>query len=311
MTGHPRSNLFTVIIPFFVFTGIWGSTWIVIRDQLAVVPAQWSVTYRFAIAAVAMALLTVLRGERLALAPGGLTAALGIGISQFVVNFNGVYMAERFIPSGLVATVFALLLIPNTLLAWAMLGHRPNTRFLLWSIPSIAGVLLLFVHELQEHPSDLGAIGAGIGFTFIGIMGASFANVFQAREWVRKHNLFALLAWSMAFGAIFDAIIAFVVAGPPVFEQRIGYVLGLLYLALAASALAFSLYFPVVRRIGPAKAAYSSVMVPLIAMSFSTWLEDYRWTTLTITGVLLALGGMIGALSSGGSRTKLPAPDAG
>ena len=53
----------------------------------------------------------------------------------------------------------------------------------------------------------------------------------------------------------------------------------------------------------------SSVMVPLIAMSFSTWLEDYRWTPLTIAGVILALGGMIGALGSG--RPKVPAPDAG
>jgi drug/metabolite transporter (DMT)-like permease len=298
-----------VIIPFFVFTVIWGSTWIVIRDQLAVVPAQWSVAYRFVIAAAAMAALTLLRGETLRLDRSGMTAALVIGVSQFVVNFNGVYMAERFITSGLVATVFALLLIPNTLLAWAMLGHKPNRAFLLWSVPSIAGVLLLFVHELREHPTELGTIALGILFTFIGIMGASFANVFQAQDWVRRHSLFALLAWSMAIGAVFDAAIAFVLTGPPVFESRPGYWFGLFYLALAASALAFSLYFPVVRRIGPARAAYSSVMVPLIAMSFSTWLEDYRWTPLTISGVVLALGGMIGALSAG--RPKVPAPDAG
>jgi drug/metabolite transporter (DMT)-like permease len=311
VTEQRSSKLVGVIIPFIIFTGIWGSTWIVIRDQLSVVPAQWSVTYRFAIAAVAMAALTLSRGEKLALGPGGLTAAIGIGISQFVCNFNGVYLAERYITSGLVATVFALLLIPNTLLAWAMLGHRPDRRFLLWSIPSITGVVLLFVHELRENAADLEAIALGMGFTFVGIMGASFANVFQAREWVRKHNLFALLAWSMAIGAVCDAVIAYVLTGPPVFEARTGYVAGLLYLALAASALAFSLYFPVVRRIGPAKAAYSSVMVPLIAMSFSTWFEDYRWTPLTIAGVLLALGGMVGALTSGASKSPLPAPDAG
>ncbi|MEO5774707.1 MAG: DMT family transporter [Sphingomicrobium sp.] len=309
MSEEQRSTFASIVVPFIIFTGIWGSTWIVIRDQLSVVPAQWSVTYRFAIAALAMAGLTLVRGERLALGPGGWKAAFGIGVSQFVVNFNGVYMAERFIPSGLVATVFALLLIPNTLLAWLMLGHRPNSRFLWWSIPSIAGVLLLFAHELQEHPARLDMIAAGIGFTIIGIFGASFANVFQAREWVRRHNLWALLAWSMAIGAVCDAIIAYALNGPPTFDARAGYVAGLLYLALAASALAFSLYFPVVRRIGPAKAAYSSVMVPLIAMTFSTWLEDYRWTALSIAGVVLALGGMVGALGS--SRTKVPAPDAG
>lgn len=308
MSERQSSTLVGVIIPFVIFTAIWGSTWIVIRDQLGTVPAQWSVAYRFVIAAAAMAALTLFRGESLRLDRNGMKAAAFIGISQFVVNFNGVYLAEKYITSGLVATVFALLLIPNTLLAWAMLGQKPNRAFLLWSIPSIAGVMLLFVHELLENPTGLGTIALGILFTFVGIMGASFSNVFQAQNWVRRHNLFALLAWSMAIGAVVDAAIALALTGPPVFESRPGYWIGLFYLALAASALAFSLYFPVVRRIGPARAAYSSVLVPVIAMSFSTWLEGYRWTPLTVTGVLLALGGMVGALSVG--RLKVASPDA-
>ena len=58
--------------------------------------------------------------------------------------------------------------------------------------------------------------------------------------------------------------------GPPTFDPRPSYWLGILYLALLASVLTFSLYYPVVRKIGPAKAAYSSVLVPIIAMGFST-----------------------------------------
>ncbi|MEO6361283.1 MAG: DMT family transporter [Sphingomicrobium sp.] len=309
MTDHQRSNLVSVIIPFIVFTAIWGSTWIVIRDQLSAVPAQWSITYRFAIAAIAMTILARLKGETLKLDRGGLLAALGIGISQFTVNFNAVYLAEKFITSGLVATVFALLLIPNTLLGWALLGQRPSSKFLWWSLPSLAGVLLLFAHELGEHPGRTQEIVIGIGLTLVGVLGASVANVFQARDRVRAYPLFTLLAWSMAIGAAVDALLASAFTGPPVFEYRAGYVAGLLYLALAASALAFSLYFPVVRKIGPAKAAYSSVLVPLIAMSFSTWIEGYRWTVLAVVGVLLALGGMVGALRF--SRSKVPAPDAG
>jgi len=72
--------------------------------------------------------------------------------------------------------------------------------------------------------------------------------------------------------------------------------------------LTFSLYYPVVRKIGPARAAYSSVLVPIIAMGFSTWLENYRWTPLTVVGAILALGGMVGALSRG--RIRVAAPDA-
>jgi drug/metabolite transporter (DMT)-like permease len=117
-----------------------------------------------------------------------------------------------------------------------------------------------------------------------------------------------MLAWSMATGALIDGTLAFTMTGPPRFDPRPEYWAGLLYLATLASVLTFSLYYPVVRKIGPAKAAYSSVLIPIIAMGFSTWLEDYRWTALTIAGAALALGGMLGALSRG--LPPVAAPDA-
>ena len=63
---------------------------------------------------------------------GGCFPALLLGFAQFCINFNAVYLAERHITSGVVATIFALLLIPSTLMAWAFLGHRPSGRFV-WS----------------------------------------------------------------------------------------------------------------------------------------------------------------------------------
>jgi drug/metabolite transporter (DMT)-like permease len=304
-----RRELSSVILPFVIFTSIWGSTWIVIRDQLGTVPAQWSIAYRFVIAAAAMAMIARWKGEPLRLPASGLAVAAALGFFQFVVNFNAVYLAEHHITSGLVATVFALLLIPNSLLAWAFLHQRPTARFAWCSLVAVGGIALLFAHELREHPARSEDILLGIALTLAGVLGASIANVYQARPEVRRYPLFSVLAWAMAFGALMDAMIAVVVAGPPVFEARLGYWLGLFYLAVFASALAFSLYLPVVRKIGPAKAAYSSVLVPIIAMAFSTWLEDYRWTLMTASGAALALGGMLAALT-GGRPPQVAAPDA-
>jgi drug/metabolite transporter (DMT)-like permease len=285
-----------VTLPFIIFTAIWGSTWIVIRDQLGVVPPQWSVAYRFIIAAVAMALVAKWKGESLRLGGKALSAAAFLGFAQFCINFNAVYLAEQHITSGVVATVFALLLIPSTLMAWAFLGHRPSGRFVWSSLIAVAGIGLLFVHEFRQHSARSDEIALGIGLTLVGMVGASAANVFQARDEIRRIPLFAMLAWSMVFGAMMDAAIAFAMTGPPVFDSRPGYWLGVFYLALPASVLTFSLYYPVVRKIGPAKAAYSSAIIPIIAMAFSTALEGYRWSPLAITGALLAIGGMIGAL---------------
>jgi drug/metabolite transporter (DMT)-like permease len=302
------SSFRSVTLPFIIFTAIWGSTWIVIRSQLGLVPPQWSVTYRFAMAFVAMAAIAALKGEKLRPGREGLVAATYLGFTQFCLNFNAVYLAEQHITSGVVATVFALLVIPATLMGWAWLGHRPTRRFALGSLVAVTGIVLLFVHELRAHPADTREVLAGIGITFVGMLGAAIANVLQARPEMRRFPLFALLAWSMAAGALIDGIVAFAMTGPPVFDSRPAYWAGVLYLALFGSVLTFSLYYPVVRRIGPAKASYSSLIVPIIAMGFSTWIENYRWTALTLAGALLALGGMAVALRR--DRAAIAAPDA-
>ena len=308
MRQRIRSLDAAIVIPFTIFTLIWGSTWIVIRDQLGSVSPHWSVTYRFIIAAGAMALLARAKGDPLWLGKRALLPALVLGFTQFFVNFNSVYLAERHITSGLVATFFALLLIPNALLARIFLDQHVNRRFVAGSAIAIVGIAMLFAHEFRLGRASPEALAVGLALTLCGMLGASSANVYQARPKVRVFPLTPLLAWSMAIGAVMDGALAFAVAGQPTFDPRPAYIAGLLYLALAASALAFSLYFPVVRKIGPAKAAYSSVMVPIIAMTLSTLFEGYRWSALAALGGLLALGGMLVAL--GGKPKVAPAPDA-
>ena len=299
----------SIIVPFLIFTLVWGSTWLVIRGQIGTVAPQWSVAYRFAMAAVAMAAVAHWKGQSLRPNPALLTAAAILGISQFCINFNSVYVAERYITSGIVATVFAILLVPNSLLAWAMLGQRPSARFALGGAIAAAGIGLLFLHEMRSSPATGSQVLAGLGYTLLGLLGASFANVYQARKSAQRHPLLTLLAWAMAIGAVADAVLALAIAGPPTIDMSPAYWLGLTYLALAASVLCFSLYFPVVRKIGPGRAAYSSVLVPVIAMGLSTVFEHYQWSLLAAAGGLLALGGMLVALS--GSRgSRIAAPDA-
>jgi drug/metabolite transporter (DMT)-like permease len=67
MSKQGESDFRTVILPFAIFTAIWGSTWIVIRGQLGDVAPQWSVAYRFAIAAMAMIAIAAAKHEPLRL----------------------------------------------------------------------------------------------------------------------------------------------------------------------------------------------------------------------------------------------------
>jgi drug/metabolite transporter (DMT)-like permease len=240
----------------------------------------------------------------LAMGREGHLFALAFGIPQFVLNFNFVYAAEQYITSGIVAVVFALLLVPNSVLSWLFLKHRVTGRFLLGSTVAMAGVALLFVNEMQHSPASPRQVAIGIGLTLLGVLAASVSNVMQASARFRAYPVVALLSWGMFYGTLGNLVVALVMSGGPVFEDRLGYWVGLLYLGVFASAVTFTLYLRIIRAVGPGRAAYSSLLIPIIAMALSSIFEDYRWSRLAVIGCLLALLGLYIALRS----AKSPVP---
>ena len=220
------------------------------------------------------------------------------GTTQFFLNFNFVYAAEQHVTSGLVAVVFALLMVPNSALAWAFFRQRVSPSFILGSGVAMVGVALLFVQEMRASPTSTREVLIGIGLTLGGVLSASAANVMQLSEAVRSRPIPTMLAWAMFYGTLFNALFSIVTHGPPVVEARIGYWAGLVYLGVFASALAFTLYFGILRAVGAGKAAYSSLLVPIIAMLLSTLFEGYRWSPLALAGGLVALIGLFIALRS-------------
>lgn len=287
-----------VVAPFAIVTLIWSSTWIVIRDQLGVVPPAWSVCYRFAIAALGMAVLARLSGQSLAIGRRGIAFAAAVGLAQFALNFNFLYIAEAHVTSGLCALVYALLMVPNSLFSRLFFGTRMSAGFLAGSAIAVAGIALLFINEYQAgtNGSAPHEVLFGLSLTALGVLCASAANIMQASPFARTLPMAPLLAWAMAAGAVADALYAWIVAGPPVLDGRPGYWLGTLYLAIAGSVVTFPLYFQLIQRIGAGPAAYTSLLIPILAMAISTVAENYRWSPLAIAGALLALGGMAVAL---------------
>jgi drug/metabolite transporter (DMT)-like permease len=294
----PQSTRLSVLIPFAIVTLIWGSTWIVIRDQLLVVPASWSVTYRFTVAGVTMLGWALLRRDSLKLDARGIGFAVLLGLAQFVLNFNLVYRAEQHITSGVVAVVYALLLVPNAVLARLFLGQKMGRQLVIGSAIAVAGVALLFLHEARLSPVGPHEAALGIGIALAGVMCASVANVMQATSTAKAYPMATMLGWAMLSGAALDAVFAFATLGPPVFDPRPSYGLGILYLGVLGSAVSFSLYFRLIRTIGPAKAAYTGVLIPVIAMVFSTLFEGYRWSWLAAGGAVLVVAGLVVALKA-------------
>ncbi|KTE26599.1 MULTISPECIES: DMT family transporter [unclassified Sphingopyxis] len=294
-----------VFLPFALVTLIWGSTWIVIKGQLGVVPPSWSVTYRFVVAGAAMFVFAAARRERLWLEPRAMAFAAVLGLAQFALNFNFVYRAEQHITSGLVAVLFALLIVPNTLLGRLFLKTPLERRFLAGAGIAIVGVALMILHEYRAAALGADEVIMGTLLTLAGVMSASTANVMQGTGIARAQSMVVMIAWAMLFGALADGSYAWITTGPPVIEKTGVYLGGILYLGIIASAVTFPLYFNVIRAVGPGQAAWSSVLIPIIAMGFSTVFEGYRWAPLSIAGGIVALIGLVIAVAKRPERPSV------
>jgi len=290
-----------VIAAFVVTALVWGSTWLVIKGQIGPVPPSWSVTWRFTGAALGMFALGLVRGdirlgalvpERAVLIHAGL-----IGVSLFCVNFQFVYRAESHLTSGLVAVVFALLVLPNVVFSRIFLGTPVTRGFMLGSGIALGGIVLLMIHEYHAAPAG-SDVPLGAAMTVVALLCASTGNVLQAAQVARRVPAAMLLAWAFLIGATVDFVVAWVLSGPPVFDWSPAYLGSVAYLSLIGSVLTFPLYNLLLREMGPGHAAYNGVVVPVVAMLLSTAFEGYRWTGLNLGGAAFALIGLVVALRS-------------
>lgn len=286
-----------VLIPFMLTGTIWGSTWFVITGQISDVPAAWGVFYRFMLATPALFVLAMVMGQRLRLNRAEHLLAMGVGIAQFSGNFLFVYHAESHITSGIVAVMFALLMVPNAVFAKIFIGEKVQPGFIGGSLVAIAGVALLLVHEWNAAPLG-GNIALGIVLAVGGMLAASLANVVQANPTGRGVPMVSFLAWAMLYGTAFDLVYALVTVGPPTMPPALQFWVGTAYLAIVGSVVTFPLHYNLVREIGAGRTAYNAIVTVCVAMLLSTLFEGFKWDALSAGGMALALIGMGLALRS-------------
>lgn len=291
VTLTPRS-----IAAFIFLALVWGSTWLVIKDQISAVPSAWSVVWRFILAAAAMSAFALLRRERLRLTGREQAVAIAMGFFQFSLNFQLIYRSEHYLTSGLVAVVFALMIVPNAILARLVLGAALTRRFLAGSAIALAGIALLMLHEYRIAPPNSG-VTTGVLLVTGAIFSVSIGNLLQATQTARAVPVVSLMAWGMVWGVLASGAYAIVSVGAPVLDPRPAYLAGIAYLGLVGSALTFPLYSQLIREWGPGPAAYNGVAVPVVAMILSTLFEGYQWSLLAGAGAVLAMAGLLVALS--------------
>lgn len=289
-SGRPRGFAPLDYGLYAVSVLVWGFSWIALHYQVGTVAPEVSVVWRFAIASPLMLLLAASRGERLVFRPADHRYFLGLGAAIFSTNFALFYYAGGYIASGLLSIVFSLAAIGNVALGNLIFGTRVERRVLIGAACGVIGVALMFYPELGGVRLDAGAL-IGLALSIGGTVCFCLGNMLSLAAQRKGLPIFATIGWSMAYGVALMALLALVRGDRFTVEWSVTYLGGLGYLSVIGSVVAFSVYFTLLGRIGAARAGYTTVMYPVIALIVSTFAENYRWSVLSALGLAAVLAG--------------------
>ncbi|NRR31109.1 EamA family transporter [Oxalobacteraceae bacterium] len=288
---------------------IWGTTWIAITFQLGVVPAPVSIALRFWLAASVMFGLLLVMRKPLWPPRAAWRYLLAQGVALFCCNFLCFYYASKWVPSGLVAVVFSTAPLWNAINGRLFLGRPIRRQVMLGALLGLSGIALLFLPQMQGHWHDSGML-LGLGLALLGTLCFSCGNLLSSRMQALGLTPWMTNAWAMLIGATILGAGALALGMPFALEPSTRYVGALLYLAIPGSVVGFTAYLLLVGRIGPDRAAYSTVMFPVVALTVSTVFEGYHWTPLAFTGLALVLAGNLLAFLPLGAKPAATAATA-
>src|SRR5690348_11200014 len=262
------------------------------RLQTGVVSEAVVTAYRFLLAAAILIAFCIATRRRLKF---GLRDHLFMavqGTCLFSLNYILFYMAAQDMPSGLMAVCFSTVLLMNIGNGALFFRTPVEPRVLLGALLGLAGLALVFWPEVATFGLH-GKPVIGLALSLVATYFASLGSMVTVRH---KHAGVPLVesnAMGMAYGAICSLIVAAVMQARFIYDPRPVFSIALVYLAVVASIVGFGCYLTLIRRIGADRAAYTTVLFPIVALGVSTWLEDYRWTRLAVLGVALVLLGNV------------------
>ena len=282
---------------------IWGTTWIAITFQLGTVPAPVSIAYRFWLAtAVLMAFLLITR--RPVWPPRRAWPYLfAQGIALFCLNFLCFYYASQWVTSGLEAVVFSTAPLWTAINGRIFLGRPIRRQVMMGALLGLCGIVLLFAPQMAGRWHDSKVL-MGLALTLGGTLCFSCGNLLSSRMQSLGLTPWLTNTWAMMIGSTTLGVAAFALGMPFALDPSPRYLGALLYLAIPGSVIGFTAYLLLVGRIGPDRAAYSTVLFPIVALTISTIYEGYHWTPLALGGLALVLAGNLLAFMQPAARAK-------
>jgi drug/metabolite transporter (DMT)-like permease len=284
------------VLVWLALCAIWGSTWLAIKLGLRDLPPLSFAGIRFALAALLLAGIIVVRGFRLPTTARDWSLLVYTGFLSITLNYALVFWGEQYISSGLAALLSATVPLFGLPLAHRYLASEPLT----WR--KLGGVLLGLTGMGVVFSGQLGTGGTWAGWASGGIVLAALATA-QAGVLVKARGTHiepsVLAGVQMAGGCIPLLLGGILLEGNPLrFHWTPLAFAALAYLTVLGSVIAFLMYYWLIRHTTVSGVLMVPLVTPLVAVIIGVLFagETIGWHTLLggsaiLGGVALAVVG--------------------
>jgi drug/metabolite transporter (DMT)-like permease len=269
---------------------IWGTTWAAIRVSLEGIPPLKGVVIRFAIASLLLLSLAPVLRVRLGADPRERRLWVLNGALTFTISYGLVYWAEQWVPSGLAAVLFATFPLFVALLAHlALPGERLRPGSSIGVLLGFVGVALLFSEDFEKLGGP--KVGFALAVLLLAPLASAVANV-AVKKWGGGIHPLSISAMPMALGTLFMVPLAWASEADRPIHWGVRPVLALLYLAVMGSAVAFTLYYWLLRRLPATSLSLINYATPVVAVAVGILFLNEPFTLRILLGAALVVAGV-------------------
>lgn len=276
---------------------IWSASFVFIKVLVPPLGAVSTAMLRVTIAGVALTAWLAL-ASRPAEVAAHWRAYLFVGLVNSAAPFVLFAYAAHTLPASVMAILNAATPLFASLIAVRTLGEPLHARKLAGLAAGAAGVALVtgggaLDGSMQSVLAVAACLAATICYAISGV-------------WLKRHGTslspYAVAGWSQLFaGAV---LLPGVVLSPPPGPITPFVVANLLGLALLSSAVAYLLYYRLIRDIGPTRTFTVTFLIPLFGMAWGALLLGERITGVVLAGALLIVAGTAITLLGGASARR-------
>jgi drug/metabolite transporter (DMT)-like permease len=273
-------------------TAVWGSTFVLVRDAVALIPPFTFIAYRFLAAAL------VLAAARPRLAAGGQPGLVGAGVAAGLALFAGYSFQTvglQYTTASNAGFITGLSVVLTPLLAALVLRQSPGRWPVAGALVAAVGLGLLSLQRLEVHRGDALVLCCAVAFA---------AHILLLGRYAPRFSTYRLAVVQLATAGLL-ALAWAGVAGDLAVPGSAEVWVALAITSVVASAAAFLIQTRAQREVSPTRTAVIFTMEPVFAGLFGFLLAGERLSGRGWLGAGLIVAGMLVA-ELGGRQPAAP-----